>query len=122
MVLNATIIAAFVTAFSAIAAPVLSTWISNRYQYKMKKLELVQADKIDAVRRYISSCGNVLASSNTKSRSDYYQCYGEIFLYTDQACWNMIRELHADIESGNYISASKKIPDVAQALSSDISI
>lgn len=117
MILDATVIAAFATAFSAIIAPVLSAWISNRYQYKAKKLELIEADRIDAVRCYVSACGAFLATSNTKSRADYYQCYGEIFLYTDRSCWDLIRTLHCNIESGNYAAASKLLPDLAQALS-----
>lgn len=117
-----TVIAALIAAVAAIVAPVFTAIINNHYQYKIRKLELTQKQKIEVIQRYAASCSNYMVACNAKARDEYYQSYGEVFLYTDKRSWSVIESIHNDIEKQNYASASEKLGKVIQLLSSDINV
>lgn len=107
-------------AIAAIIAPIATALINNRHQYRMRKLELVQDEKIKAIQEYAEACGNYMASNNGAVRSAYYQSYGKIFLYADKKRWKAIEEIHTHIENGEFAAASEKLPSVCQSLAGDI--
>lgn len=117
-----TILVALLTAFSAVFAPTVTAFINNRHQHKMRKLEIVQEERIKAIQEYVESCSSYISHNHRSELSEYSRSYGKIFLYADKKHWKAIKELHADIEKGDFQSASGKLADVCQALSSDMKI
>ena len=116
------VLVAVLAAMSAIFAPLITAWLNNRHQYKMKRMEIVQAEKIRAIQEYAESCSNYIARCHRVELGEYSKSYGKIFLYTDRKHWKAIKELHADIESGNFQAASAKFASVCQALSEDMKL
>lgn len=122
MEMNATVLAAIVAAIAAVVAPVITTWLTNRYHYKIKRVEIFQSQKITAIQRFSSSCSNHLASCNKQTKDEYYKSYGEIFLFASKKHWKDIESLNCDIEQGNFDNAALKLPKVCQALSTDLKL
>lgn len=117
-----TILVALLTTFSAVFAPTITAFINNQHQYKMRKLEIIQEKRIQAIQEYAESCSRYIAHNHRGELSEYSRSYGKIFLYADKKHWKSIKELHAEIENGNFQSAASKLADVCQALSSDMKI
>lgn len=122
MEMYVTVIVSLVAAVSAILSPVLTTLINNRHQYKMRKLELLQEQKLRAVQQFTSSCSTHLAAYNKQSRDEYYKSYGEIFLYVNKKHWAAIEALNSDIEEEKLVEAGKKLTEISQSLSSEMKI
>lgn len=120
--IDPTILVALLATFSAVFAPTVTAFINNRHQYKMRKLEIVQGERIRAIQEYVESCSSYIARYHRVELSEYSKSYGKIFLYADKKHWKAIKELHADIENGNLQSASRKLAEVCQALSDDMKI
>lgn len=115
-----TLIVALITAVSAIASPVVTAVINNRHEYKMRKLELIQNQKIKAIQGYTTNCSNYLSSNSNRTREEYYKSYGEIFLYVNKHNWKIIESLHSEIENGSWDSALKNLRIVCQSLSREM--
>ena len=117
-----TIIVAMVAAISAILAPILTALLNNRHQYKIRKLELLQAERIKAIQDFLSACSNYITSYTKPTKDEYYRRYGEIFLHVNKKHWKSIEDLNADIENGQARSASEKLTKVCQALSEEMKL
>ena len=113
---------AIYAAIAAIIAPVLTALINNLHQYRMRKLEMVQDKKIQAIQEYAESCSSYIAQNHRAELSEYSKSYGKIFLYADKKHWKDIQAVHDDIKSGNFESASERLAHVCQALSGDMKL
>lgn len=122
MEINTTVLAAIVAAVAAVIAPVITTWLNNRHQYKIRKLELMHVEKIKAIQEYTQACSNFLIDGRSNAQRDYYKCYGNIFLYADKKHWPKIKKLHSAIVDGNSSAASNLLDEVCQDLSSEIKV
>ena len=113
---------AIFAAIAAIIAPVLTAFINNRHQYKMRKLELYQNERIQSIQDYTSSCSNYIENPYAPEQSEYLRAYGKIFLYARRKHWPAIESVHSDIMRKDFQRASDKLADLFQALSSDLKI
>ena len=119
---DTTVIAALIAAVAAIIAPVITTCLNNRHQYKMRKLEISQEEKIKAIQEYTEACSNFLIDGRSAAKSEYYKSYGKIFLYANKKNWSKIEKLHFAIENGPESAASNLLNELCQDLSSDMKI
>lgn len=117
---NPTIIVALLTTASAVFAPVLTAWINNRHQYRMRKLELIQVERIRAIQEYVQACSDYFSPVNQMNGDQYFSAYGKIFLYADKIHWDTIQKIHADVLNGDFQAASDKLANICQALSDDL--
>ena len=76
--LDPTITLSVIVALCAIISPVLTTWLNNRHQYKMKELEMAHANQksFDEHRRkifddYLSAAGILARHSRYKNESTF---------------------------------------------------
>lgn len=107
-------------AIAAIIAPVLTALINNHHHYRMRKIELVQSEKIKAIQEYAETCGNCIERPKGHEKSEYAKSYGKIFLYADKRYWKDIKAVNQAIEDENYTIASEKLASVCQSLSKDM--
>lgn len=112
----------FYAAIAAIIAPVLTALINNRHHYRMRKIELVQAEKIKAIQEYAESCSNCIDRPKSHEKTEYSRSYGKIFLYADKRHWKDIKAIDQAIQDENYQLASEKLASVCQALSKDMKV
>lgn len=117
---NPTIIVALITTASAVFAPVLTAWINNRHQYRMRSLELIQVERIRAIQEYVQACSDYFSPANQLNGDRYFSSYGKIFLYADKSHWDDIQKIHSYVLKGDFQSASDKLADTCQELSNDL--
>lgn len=119
---NPSVIAALVAAVAAIVAPIITSWINNRHQYKMRKLEIMQAEKIHAIQHYAESCSNYISRPNLPELTEYSKSYGKIFLYADKNTHQDIEQIHRYLDNHDFQSASGLLVKVCQKLSLEIRV
>lgn len=120
--MDITVIVAMVTAFSAIIAPVLTAIINNRHNFRVKKMELYQTRKINAIEKYLQTTGLFLSSDKSSDNYSYNKCLGEIYLYAPKSVWHLIDELDAQIKSRNFVQAQTTFNEVCKQLSNQFKI
>lgn len=111
---------AIYAAIAAIVAPVLTALLNNHHQYRMRKLDIFQDERIKSIQAYTESCSNYIENSYAQEKSEYLKAYGRIFLYTRRKHWPEIESVHSDIMREDFQSASGKLAVLFQALSSDM--
>ena len=116
------LLAALLAAISAIISPMITAIINNRHQYRMRKLEMVQEEKIKAIQQYAEACSNYISYPNRTDLLEYSKAYGKIFLYAEKAHHKAIKEINRNIENKQYLEASETLSKVCAALSSEMKI
>lgn len=108
---TAALIISISTAISTAIVPLILACISNRHEIKLKKIELYDIRRAEAVSAYIRSAGAYLQNPRAETASEYGRAYGEIFLYVPERLWEPISSLNARIV------AKCQTPDVYADLS-----
>ena len=119
---NPTVITALVAAVAAIIAPIITAKINNRHQYKMRKLEIMQEEKIKAIQNYAESCSNYIAHPNRPELVEYSKSYGKIFLYAKKETRKDIEQIQKHLDNQNFTAASCLLVKVCCDLSSEMKI
>ena len=120
--IDPTVLAALLAAFSAIIAPIVTSCINNRHQYRMRKLEIAQEEKIKAIQHYAEACSNYISHPARDELVEYSRAYGKIFLYTDKSCHDDIKAIDKSIENQKLQDSSNMLAKVCEALSSEMKI
>jgi len=120
--MNATVIVALITALAAILSPVLTSFLNNRHQEKMKEIEVYQVKCIQSIESYVKSAGELLGTFTTNSRTDYAKSKNEVLLYTPESTWVLMDELDKEINTQNYQSARETLNAICKTLSKSIQI
>ena len=112
-----------VTLIAAILSPVLSTWLNNRHQLNMRKLELDTTAKNDEqnhnreiIEGYFMSTGKCVNNTSFENLGLYGSYYALAFQHLPDELHNQMRAINADIISNNYKSASIKYDELALML------
>lgn len=116
----ATIIVACITAISAIIAPIITAIVNNRYQLKMKCLELYEEKRISTINQYISYISCYLNRVSTSSLIEMGTILNSIYLYTPKKLWKDISKLNECIEKGQLNQARLILPEISQKLSPSV--
>lgn len=118
--MNATIIVALVAAVAAIIAPVLSSFINNHYQLKVKSLELYEERRIKVINNYVSSVSKCIQSASGENIKEMCETFNSIFLYTSPELWDDLKNLNDLILNVEFDQASELLPSIAQRLSPSV--
>lgn len=81
----------------SVASPMITAIINSRSQRKIKKMELVDLRRADAIASYIQATGAYIQDPRPETSAAYGSAYGEIFLYAPQSMWGAIAELNTKI-------------------------
>lgn len=102
------IIISCVTLAAAILSPILTAWINNRYQFKMKALEVEHADQQSStlhhrqiIENYLMAAGAASYDFNLKNAAEYSKYYALAFAYLPNDCYEQMRKLNSIIEDRN---------------------
>lgn len=118
--MNATIIVALITAIAAILAPLVTAVINNRYQLKIRKIELYEEKRIIAINQYVSLVCKYLDHPSGHFKNEFSQSKQTIFLYAPKSTWDHIESMNTAIDSGNLEEARKLLPKLSQELSPSV--
>lgn len=81
----------------SVASPMVTAIINSRSQRKIKKMELIDLRRSDAIASYIQATGAYIQDPRCSTAANYGSAYGEIFLYTPESLWSAISNLNAKI-------------------------
>ena len=105
--------AAWIALIVAIISPFATTILTNRYNLKIKKMELFQIRKIGVIESYLKAASNAAYTNGIPN--DFAEMSAVIFLYAPPELHKKIRELNKVLEHGSFV------PDVITLLE-DVSI
>jgi hypothetical protein len=83
----------------------------------MKKIEMYQNHKIEAIENYLKSVGSFLSILQTKQKCDYNSSIGKAYLYVPKKSWKLMDKLNSEISSQNYDEARETFSLVCKELS-----
>jgi len=109
------IIAIAALAFSVVS-PVITAWLNNSHQLKMKQIEFNLERRAQAIENYVRAIGETI---HTK-RPDLTHCgssYGEIFLYLPEELWPLVKQINSYILEYDYDRATPLFDELCSALS-----
>ena len=115
-----TFIMACITTVSAIAAPIITALINNRFQLKLKQLEIYEKKRIEVINRYVSSVSSYVTKPSSSSEDDLFVIMNSVFLYAPPKVWKDISNLNSLINNHNLVKAKELLPKVTQKLSPSV--
>lgn len=102
------IIISCVTLAAAILSPILTAWINNRYQLKMRTLELDHDDKQAStlhhrqiIEHYLMAAGASAYNYNGNTVSEYGKYYALAFSHLPEECHAQMKKLNEVIHYNN---------------------
>lgn len=114
--IDLTISISVIVALCAIISPILTTIINNRYQLKLKKLELEQENikntvlyKRNIFENYLKYSGERISFADVSAQKDYGEYYFLALTYAPDDLRSEMVKANGYMESHDYINASRSI-------------
>lgn len=102
------IIVSTVTLLCALASPTITAIVNNRYQLKLRQLELTHSDKTsaeqhqhDIVEKYLMSAGAAAYVFDSKTASEYGKYYALAFAYLPNECHEQMKKFNSVLRFDN---------------------
>lgn len=67
--------------FTAILSPVITTYLNNKHQIRMKHLNDFEDKKLIAIQNYLDSVSKLIQSESSENVLNYYSCLAQLYLY-----------------------------------------
>lgn len=102
--MDTTVVVAIITASSAIIPQIISTYMNHRYQLKIKKLELFEVAKREAIIKFLNSVGNCEDNApglNTIQSTEYHKNLNILMTYFPNLNKQNIDKLSKSIYENN---------------------
>ncbi|MBE5984665.1 MAG: hypothetical protein E7248_15380 [Paenibacillaceae bacterium] len=107
----------------SIISPVISTYLSNKFQLKIreyekfdKELEQHYLEKREILQGFISNTGKLLNRRDTDSLKDYGEHFYLVYTYLPKDHWNKIDLLHQHIQSIDYELAQTSLLEISKII------
>ena len=114
------IIISCVTLAAAILCPVLTAWINNRHQFKLKKLELSDTaarlqlqHEQDIIENYLKNAGACIQNSTYENLALYNSYYSLAFQYIPKELHSQMKALNSNIVELDVATASSEYEKLA---------
>ena len=88
MKLDSTLTITTVIAVCAIISPVITAIINNVHQSKIKRIEIYELAKRQALTDYITASYNYLSSQTTENKSKFFIALNNLYVYFDISDFN----------------------------------
>lgn len=116
--MDITVIVAMIAAISAIVAPVVTALINNRYQLKLRRIEMYEQKRIEVINEYASAVNSYLNHISTCSGTNFAKYKQTIFLYAPHSAWSIIEKMNNYIDEKELDKANALLPKLMKELSS----
>lgn len=118
-----TITISAIVALCAIISPIITSFINNHYQYKIKQLELEHSNKLRSedyrkklCEKYFINVSKHIACHNEKTLQEYSESYLIAFLYFRPTNWTFLRQINKAINDKNWENATNLLEDLIRKL------
>ena len=111
--------AMIIIAVMALISPMITTWQNNRFQIKMKKLEMQEKQyensilhKQEIFEKYVFAAGQAISVDATEYRRVFGQCHAVAFLYAPTDLQKKMSKLYDYLNSRNRADAEPLFEEI----------
>ena len=108
MKISIELVISIIALLTSILSPVITAWIQKRYELKMKRLDVYETRRLNAIENYTKAIQSSIVSEGTsleyREHGSVIRIYAPVSVY---ACLDQIDELLHEAEYGN--EASRKV-------------
>lgn len=72
---------AIVLGLAAVLSPVITTYLNNHHQIRLKRLKDFEDKKVLAIQRYSDAACSVIKDKNSETISEYFNALANLYLY-----------------------------------------
>ncbi len=105
---------------SAIIFPTISTWLNNYYQLKLKKIDMFEKCKYQAVENFTKSFENYYNHETTRNKIEFESSIANLFIYFSIPNYKMFDKLKECIKENDYEKTQFALAEIVRYLSSQI--
>lgn len=120
---NWSAIVAWIAFGVAIITPAVTTYLNNRFQLKMRKLEFAFQKQNDyyekqrsCIENFLSFASKQIETNYQSERIEFLKCYHELLLYLPSKDWEKVKSLYHLITKGNKEQSIKLLYEVTEIL------
>lgn len=119
---NPDVIMAIITVI-AIISPLGTTWMNNRHQLEIKKIEIYQTSKKNALTNFINSAERYIIlgkSADNKTILDFHSSINHLYIYFSINNVDMFEDLESTIKRNNLADANEELTNIVVNLSQQV--
>ena len=117
---NATV--AWIAFGVAVITPAVTTYLNNRFQLKLKKMEQNYSKQSSyyekqrvCIESFLSLASKQIETDYESERIEFCKCFHELLLYLPKEDWEQVKDLYESIESRNK-NSNQKLYDATEIL------
>ncbi len=117
-------IALIISVTGTILSPIITAFITNNHQLKLRKLDLEQSaldkyenNRFTALNTFISKAGRCLSYSDEETVKDLGEAYHCIYQYVPEDFWSDLDQFYTLLISYKFDEAKKIYPAIVRRLS-----
>lgn len=115
--MNWNIVISGVTLIAAIASPIITTQLNNRFQMRVHRQQFYDEHRAQTIEKFVSSVGQLCSDIE---REQFLREYGknssEIYLYIPENLWDNVDRINLAIYTENYKQARTELTELCKAL------
>ena len=116
-------IALAISIVGTIASPLITTWLTNRHQLKMRKLKITQQEReayvqnrLKTINGFLSEVGGCIFYRGS-TKADILRSYHSVYQYVPVSEWKKLDELYVTIFNFEWDKANTLYPPIVHLLS-----
>lgn len=106
---------AIILLISSIVSPIITALINNKYQLSLKKLDMYEVSKRDALSEFIKSATKCSKNHTSEDVNNYYCNLNNLYIY-----FSNIPDSIEDVLGHNQITDTDELTKIVQELSKQI--
>ena len=117
----------FVTLAISILTPAITTFLNNRFQLKLKKMEFEHSEKSDLYSKkyfvyegFMQGVGKCIQLHNRDNVTAAGSFLYELYLYLPSKHWELLDSLAQDLEQNNWQPAHTTFVEICKILSTEL--
>lgn len=111
---------AVILGLSAIISPIVTTVINNKYQSKIKELEMFNESKISALNNFVEATVEVISSHNSEDLTEYFSSINKLFIYFNNLTLDTFNDLSKSLKENNFSKANQCLTILVAYLSNQV--
>lgn len=111
---------AVILGLSAIISPIVTTVINNKYQSKIKELEMFNESKISALNNFVEATVEVISSHNSEDLTEYFSSVNKLFIYFNNLTLDTFNDLSKSLKENNFSKANQCLTILVTYLSNQV--
>lgn len=109
-----------IIALAAIVSPVLSTYLSNKQQLKLKQLETIESSKYNVIEKFSKSLEDYYFHRTTNRQIEFESSIANLHIYFDIPDYSLFDKIKECINLNDYSKTQYALAEIIKYLSKQI--